>query len=97
MRKCLLSLALAAALAGIAPQLSSAMPALSGGALRLPAEATSRVETVQYYYAPYGYYRPYYGYARPYAYYGYSPGYSYYSYAPVSGCYAAGYCGYYNW
>ena len=76
-----------------APQLSSAMPMGSAGAIETAAAATiASIEKTQYYYWPYAYYAPYYGYYRPYAY-TYYPTYGYYSYP---GCWP-GQCVYYTW
>jgi hypothetical protein len=90
MRKFVLTLAAAAALAVTAPTLASATPMIGGGAVKAAAETVSDVENVHYYgyrgyyrpYRSYGYYRPYryYGYYRPYRYYGYYSPYRYYGY-----------------
>jgi hypothetical protein len=82
MRKFLLTLAAALALAVTAPTLVSAGPVVGGSMLKALAEGNSSVEKA-YYYGYRGYYRPYrsYGYYRPYRSYGYyRPYYGYYGY-----------------
>jgi uncharacterized membrane protein len=59
MRKTLLMALAAAAFTVVTPNLASAAPAMSGGAIKAAAETASGVETVHYYgYRSYGYYYP---------------------------------------